>query len=358
MFPPQIASKDRDLLMGKVLITEFEPDKEYETLLLVSSKTLGHTKAGRPYLTLRLVDSSGGIIGRIWEDALNKNKLFDEKDVLRVKARCEQYQGSLQLNILSLEKLDRDEINPEDFLPRCPKDIEKLWRRLKEIARYVKNRCLLELLHLFFEDRELVEKFKNAPAAKTLHHAYLGGLLEHTLSVCELLLKVADHYPELDRDLLITAGIFHDIGKVEEFTYDLAIEYSEVGRLLGHVVLGVKILEEKIAKVADFPEETAILLKHMIISHHGYLEFGSAKRPKTREAFVLYFIDDLDAKIDSVNKMIEAEKDSPSPWTGYSRALERFIFKGWPETREENKNNSEKDNNSSDHEQLSIFSFF
>ena len=344
--------------MGKILVTDFEPDKEYETLLLVSSKSLGHTKAGKPYLTLKLVDSSGGIIGRVWDDALNKNKLFQEKDVLRLRARCEQYQGSLQLNILSLERLDRSEINPEDFLPRCPKNVEKLWNRLKEIALSVENRHLLELLHLFLEDSELVSKFKKAPAAKNIHHAYLGGLLEHTVSVCELLLKVVDHYSELNRDLLITAGVFHDIGKVDEFTYDLAIEYSEAGRLLGHVVLGVKILEEKISKIREFPEELAVLLKHMVVSHHGYLEFGSVKRPKTREAFVLYFIDDLDAKIDSLNKLIEAEKDSPSLWTSYSRALERFIFKGWPEETDRNKNQAEKDNNDPGHEQLSIFSFF
>ncbi len=342
--------------MGKVLISELEADKEYETLLLVSSKTLAHTKAGKPYLTLRLVDCSGGIIGRIWDDALNKNKEFNEKDVIRVKARCEEFQGNLQLNILSLEKLDRNEINPEDFLPRCPKDVGKLWARLKEIANSVKNRHLLELLHLFIEDKKLVSRFKNAPAAKTIHHAYLGGLLEHTVSVCELLIKVAEHYPELDRDLLLTAGIFHDIGKIEEFTYDLAIEYSEEGRLLGHVVLGVKIVEDKIKKISGFPEQLAILLKHMIVSHHGHLEFGSAKRPKTREAFVLYFIDDLDAKIDSLNKIIEAEKDSPSLWTSYSRALERFIFKGWPKEEDDNRNgkNTDKPN----HEQLSIFSFF
>lgn len=344
--------------MSKVLVSELEPEKEYETILLVSSKTLGHTKAGKPYLTLRLVDCSGDIIGRIWDDALNKNKLFDEKDVIWVKARCEEFQGKPQLNILSFEKINRDDINPEDFLPRCPKNIDDLWFRLKGIARSVENRYLRELLHLLFEDKKLVEKFKNAPAAKTLHHAYLGGLLEHTVSVCELLLRIAEHYPELDRDLLITAGVFHDIGKVDEFTYDLAIEYSEEGRLLGHVVLGINIVEQKIRLVAGFPEELAILLKHMIISHHGYLEFGSAKRPKTREAFVLYFVDDMDAKIDSLNRLLEAEKDSSSLWTSYSRALERFIFKGWPEEEKENTKGKKGGENDKNHEQLSIFSFF
>ncbi len=341
--------------MGKILVNEFEADREYETLLLVSSKTLGHTKAGKPYLTLKLVDNSGMIIGRIWDDALNKNRLFDEMDVLRVRARCEKYQGNLQLNILSFEKLDRSEINPEDFLPRCPKNVDELWNRLKQIGHSVNNSHLVELLHLFFQDKNLVSRFKRAPAAKTLHHAYLGGLLEHTLSVCELLLKVADHYPELDQDLLITAGIFHDIGKVEEFKYDLAIEYSEAGRLLGHVVLGANIVEDMIEKITGFPDEIAILLKHMIISHHGYLEFGSAKRPKTREAFVLYYVDDLDAKINSLNRLIESEKDSSSLWTGYSRALERFIFKGWPEDEKDEK--SEKNDDRPNHEQLSIFSF-
>ncbi len=341
--------------MGKILVSELEANKEYETVLLVGSKTLAHTRAGKPYLTLRLVDSSGTITGRIWEDALNKNKMFNEQDVIRVRARCEEYQGNLQLNILSLERLEKGEINPEDFLPRCPKNIDDLWMRLKEIAQSVNNRYLLELLHLFFEDQELVTRFRNAPAAKALHHAYLGGLLEHTLSVCELLLKVSSHYPELDRDLLVTAGVFHDIGKVEEFTYDLAIEYSEVGRLVGHVVLGVNIVEKKIRQIRGFPEELAVLLKHMIISHHGHLEFGSAKRPKTREAFVLYYVDDLDAKMDALNKLIEAEKDSPSPWTPYSRSLERFIFKGWPENENDGENKEAGDK--SGPEQLSIFSF-
>lgn len=345
--------------MKEIFIKDLEPQKEYETYFVVKSKTLGNTRAGKPYLTLKLSDSTGEMIGRVWENALEVDKKFEQRDVVKVRGQCEEYQGNKQMIVTRIERISEDLIDPSDFLPQCSLDGAMLWNRIKDIAATVKNPYLLKLLHLFFNDSQLVNRFRTAPAAKNLHHAYIGGLLEHTVSICQLLLKITEHYQELDRDLLITAGIFHDIGKIEEFEYKITIDYSDVGRLLGHVVLGVRILEEKIRSVPEFPEKLAILLIHMVLSHHGHLEFGSAKRPKTREAFALYFADDLDAKINGLNKLIEEEGGTKSSWTGYNKSLERFIFKGWDKNEVQGDEIARSSEVEEDilREQLSIFPF-
>ena len=182
---------------------------------------------------------------------------------------------------------------------------------------------------------ELMNRFKLAPAAKSMHHAYLGGLLEHSVSVAELLMDICGRYPDLDRDLLLVGAILHDMGKTSEFVYDLVIDYSHEGRLLGHMVLGVQILEDKIAGLKKFPSEEALLLKHMILSHHGETDMGAVRLPMTREAFVLHFADDLDAKMNNLTRIISDRKDGDLAWTPYQRIYERFFFRGLPSAREE-----------------------
>jgi len=194
----------------------------------------------------------------------------------------------------------------------------------------VENRHLARLLAVFFEDKAFVELFKTAPAAKKMHHAYLGGLLEHTLSIARLIQAVAGHYNGIDKDLLLTGGILHDIGKVYEFSYETHIDYSDAGRLLNHIVIGVEMLEAKIATIDDFPEDLALVLKHMIVSHHGTRDFGSPEPPKTLEALILYYLDELDAKVTAVRTFMDAE-DPQASWTSFHRVLDRFFFKGSPD---------------------------
>jgi 3'-5' exoribonuclease len=197
---------------------------------------------------------------------------------------------------------------------------------LTAILRHTKNSHLKTLMDKFLSDGRFVSLLKKAPAAKTFHHSYLGGLLEHTHSVCEMSKAVAEHYPELDKDLLLTGGFFHDIGKIRELKFDRVIDYTDEGRLLGHLILGVAMVDEKLATIKGFPKGLSLRLKHLILSHHGQYEFGSPKRPKFLEAFALHLIDDLDAKMNGLGRFMEKDRQEGA-WTDYNRLFERYFLK-------------------------------
>jgi 3'-5' exoribonuclease len=215
-----------------------------------------------------------------------------------------------------------------DYLPAVKGDVDAMYNALLEFVENIETQPLQKLLQSFLHQEKTAELFKKAPAAKGFHHIYLGGLLEHTLSVVRLLEKAAAHYPELKKDMLITGGILHDIGKIYEFSYDTIIDYSDEGRLIGHIVLGVQMIDKEIAAIADFPPQTAMELRHIILSHHGEFEFGSPKRPKTLEALVVHYMDDLDAKFNAFQTFMAASNNGDSDWTTYHRFLERFLYKG------------------------------
>jgi 3'-5' exoribonuclease len=193
----------------------------------------------------------------------------------------------------------------------------------------ISSEPIKKLLTAFFYDEKTADLFRRAPAAKGFHHIYLGGLLEHTLSVVRLLDHAAKHYPQLNRDLLIAGGILHDIGKIYEFSYDGLIAYSDEGRMIGHLVMGVEMIDKKIEAIPDFPVQLALELRHIILSHHGEFEFGSPKRPKTLEALVIHFMDDLDAKVNAFESFVAADAaNADSDWTTYNRFFERYLYKG------------------------------
>jgi 3'-5' exoribonuclease len=319
------------LVEKKRFIAELEENERCDSSFLVKAKTLGNTRSGNPFLRIRLTDHTGETEGRIWERAQEFDQEFSVNDVVRVRAKVERYQGKLQLNISDVERVDPEKVDPTLFLPTGPHDVNQLWQQLKDLAGQVKNQHLQRLLQSFLADRTFVEQMKQAPAAKSMHHAYLGGLLEHTVSVTRLLGRVCDHYPRLDRDLLVTAGILHDIGKLEEFSYKLHLDYTDAGRLLGHVVLGVQRVQEKIDKLKGFPPTLSLTLQHLMVSHHGEYEFGAPKRPKTLEAFALHHADDLDAKMNHLTTLLDSEKESPSHWTPFQHVYDRFVFKGTEE---------------------------
>jgi 3'-5' exoribonuclease len=290
-------------------------------------KQLAHKKDGAPYLTLSLVDRTGDMKAVVWEHVQAISKTFAAGDYVRVKGKVTEYKGTLQLVVRHLEPADPDQVDARDFLPATERDVDQMLDRLIQISQAVQNEHLSRLLAAFFEDPAFVDLFKMAPAAKKMHHAYLGGLLEHTLSIVRLIQAISTHYKGIDTDLLLTGGILHDIGKVHEFSYETHIDYSDAGRLLNHIVIGVEMLEKKIATLHDFPDELALVLKHLIVSHHGLRDFGSPEPPKTLEAIILNYLDELDAKVTAVRTFIEAE-DPDAPWTSYHRVLERFFFKG------------------------------
>jgi 3'-5' exoribonuclease len=322
--------------MNRVFINQFKKGQIVEGFFLAKEKTASKTKTGNPYLSLRLADRTGEIDGRVWDKASDFGSLFEKDDVIKVHGEVEEFQGVLQLRVLRLRKAAAGEFDLIDFLPKTAHDVDLMLSEIKGIAETLRNPHLRALLDSFLADEEFVKKFKTAPAAKAMHHVYIGGLLEHTLSVLRLIRLVAPQYKAIDLDLILAGGFLHDIGKVDELAYERTFDYTDLGRLLGHITLTVEKVAKKIQSLPDFPENLALLLKHLILSHHGEYVFGSPKRPKTLEALLLHHIDDLDAKINGFLAWIDKEKDSASRWTSYHKLFDRFILKPQEGDKDEN----------------------
>jgi 3'-5' exoribonuclease len=318
----------------KTFVSEILPNQDVASFFVVDEKQLRVAKNGASFLTLKLVDKSGQIAGRIWERAEACSQAIAPKSVVFVRGRSDLFRDELQLQIHEIAPVSVAEIDRADFLPVGPRNGEDLMQELRDLTSSVKKGSLQRLLKQIQGDAALMDRFKTAPAAKSMHHAYLGGLLEHSLAVAKLASQLATFYQDLNRDLLLVGAILHDIGKINEFVYDLFIDYSIPGRLVGHMVLGVQILEEKTRSLRSFPAEDALLLQHLILSHHGDTALGAVRLPMTREAFVLHFADDLDAKMNSLNRILSDPREGEASWTPYQRLFERFFFRGFPVSAE------------------------
>jgi 3'-5' exoribonuclease len=313
--------------MKTVYIKDIIENQKVISTFLVKQKNLSRTKAGKPFLNLTLSDKTGEVIGRVWENAETLTQCFQKDDFISLESTSVTYQNALQLNITSLTPCPHSAIDITDYLPESERDREELFGELTALIETINNPYLKQLLDLFWEDQAFISLFKSSPAAKKLHHVYIGGLLEHTVSVAKLILKIGAHYENLNLDLLLTAGILHDIGKVHELTFSRSFDYSDAGRLLGHIVIGLEMITGKINSLPDFPVDLAMELKHLIISHHGQYDYGSPKRPKTLEAFILFYVDDLDAKLNDLRSFTRNETDNHSKCAGYHKILDRYIFK-------------------------------
>ncbi len=311
-------------------IAEIVPNQVVDGTFAVEEKQLRTAKSGKPFLNLKLRDKTGSVTARVWENAAKADQAIAGYRVLRVRGRSELFNGELQIHIDQAEPVPANEVNPFDFLPVCPKDPRVLRQDLKVLLQKVQKDPYRNLVRAFFSDKKLMKAFCEAPAAKNFHHAYLGGLLEHTVGVMKLSDLIATQYPSLDKETLLMGAFLHDIGKIHEFTYEFVIDYSDVGRLVGHMVLGVEILNAKIAACKDFPEETALLLKHLILSHHGQPEFGAVQSPMTREAIALHLADDLDAKMNNLDELLAKSTGPDSLWTAYQSLYGRYFYKGSP----------------------------
>ncbi|MCX8011655.1 MAG: HD domain-containing protein [Desulfobacterota bacterium] len=310
-----------------IFISGINKNSEVEGIFLVKEKHMGVTKGGVPYLSLKLMDRTGEINARVWEEAVYYDQIFGQDDFIMVSGYASIYQGGMQLVITNLRKCPEEEIDLEDFLPASPFPIEAMLSELQLIIEDIKDKYLRELLRLFFADKEFLRLFSTAPAAKILHHGYLGGLLEHSLSLARLARMVADNYDDINRDLLLTGAILHDIGKVYEISFQRTFDYTDEGRLLGHIMIGAEMVEKRIDKITGFPLELRMVIKHMILSHHGDYIYGSPKRPKTVEALILYYLDDLDAKVNGFQQFLSKSKTQQSRWSEFHKFFDRFLFK-------------------------------
>ncbi len=311
--------------MKKTFVKDIKEKDQVESTFLVTRKDACMSRSGKLYLTLTLMDSTGEVEGRVWEDAEHHTKNFNKNDVVKVKGFAVPYQGGLQINISLIESVPEGEYSLKDYLPSSERDPEEMMVELEGIIDGIRDRYIKALLQEIFRDRDIRERFKLVPAAKSMHHPYIGGLVEHVLSMCRLVRSIGHIYQDLNTDLLLAGAILHDIGKIFEISFKGVFEYTDRGRLLGHINMGVELIEEKIRTIPAFPEKLSTLIKHMILSHHGHLEFGSPKRPKTLEALVLYYIDDLDAKVHCMRFIMK--KDTGTSWSAYNRFFERYIYR-------------------------------
>lgn len=334
---------------GRRWIEDIPPEGQVQGLYLVRNKRLGLTKRGDPFLSISLADRTGEMEARVWERAEEFSALFEEGDILQIEGNAGSYRGRTQL-VLTRLKVFEGEVDPAVFWESAEGDIGEMLRALRETLGEIRNADLKGLVDRFLSDRRFMSDFKRAPAAKNFHHSYLGGLLEHTLALCRMTLQVAGLYPGLDKDLLLTAAFLHDIGKVRELRYDRRIDYTDEGRLLGHIVLGVAMLDEKLAGFKGFPRTLALRLRHLILSHHGEYAFGSPKRPKFLEAFALHLIDDLDAKLNGLGRFMAKDRQEGA-WTDFNVLFERYFLKGEILTPTEGKDR----NSSAEERQESLF---
>ena len=316
--------------MKKTCVAEIKDRDLVEAVFLVKEKIVAMAKNGKPYLTLKLMDKTGEVDAKVWDNADQVGSLFDRNDFLAVKGKASVYLGKMQLIVSELKRVPEESVELADFLPETDSDIKAMVAELHALIASLKDPDLARLLRSFFEDPELLAQYRTAPAAKGMHHVYLGGLLEHSLAVARLVDAMVPLYQGLNRDLLVAGALLHDIGKVREMTYLRCFDYSDEGKLIGHITIGVEMLQERIVRLPDFPAELAMLLKHMILSHHGQYEYGSPKRPKTIEATILNYLDDLDSKINGIRTHIRKEPDNPSRWTAYHRLYDRYFFKEKP----------------------------
>lgn len=311
----------------EIYLKDIKQGDKVASTFLAAEKNMAFSLKGSPYLNVRLKDKTGELDGKVWDNALELDQQFKKGDLIYIEGKAASYKNSIQISISKIRKIDWGDVEHTDYLPAVKKDIMDMFNEVLAYAEKIQTKPLRDLLYAFFHDQKTAELFQRAPAAKGFHHIYLGGLLEHTLSVVRLLEKVTEHYPCLNKDMVIAGGILHDIGKIYEFSYDHMIDYSDEGRLIGHIVMGVEMIDKKISAIDDFPQQLALELRHIILSHHGEFEFGSPKRPKTLEALVVHYIDDLDAKFNAFQTCIDDSTNGDSDWTNYNRFFDRFIYK-------------------------------
>lgn len=314
--------------MAKVkYIDELRDGEQVDDFFMIKNARLGETRAGNPYLALSLADKTGEISGPVWENAESLQKICGTGNVVRVKAMVQRYRERLQLKIDTLSPAAEDQYDLAALVATSLKSASQMEDELQQLLDSIGDSAIKTLLRQIFSDVTTGPEFRQSPAAKGIHHAYLGGLLEHSLSMAQVASMLANHYPEVDRDLVVAGALLHDIGKTVELTGKSGvIDYTDDGRLKGHLYIGAELVGKTAAAISRFPEQTLTHLQHLILSHHGRYEFGSPVLPMTAEALLLSFIDDLDAKMNLVAQLGRKVASETYEWSDYQRSLERYLY--------------------------------
>jgi 3'-5' exoribonuclease len=307
-------------------VADLTPGTRLETTFLVQSKERKTASTGKPYLDLELRDASGVIRAKVWDcDRLDQD--FEVEDFVLVQGHVEAYRGTSQIVVNAIRRCADQEIDPRDYFPRSSREPEEMYAELVGRLERMPEGPLRTVLLAVIQDPEIAAKFKFAPAAMSFHHAYLGGLLEHVLSLIQLGDQISDHYGSLHRDLVLAGLVLHDLGKIEELNYLRSFRYTTRGQLVGHIALALGIVREKLRAIPDFPDALRDQIEHIILSHHGKLEFGSPREPMFPEALVVHYLDDLDSKLESMRAQYAADKDRAGDFTARNPALKRELLK-------------------------------
>ncbi|MGD0011143.1 MAG: HD domain-containing protein [Terriglobia bacterium] len=312
--------------MKERFVTDLSPDAQVRTTFLVQARERKIARTGSAYLDLDLRDASGVVRAKLWD--CDRHPLdFEVEDIVAVEGVVEDYQGTLQIRVRKISRCSPDAVDLFDYLPHSRRDPEEMYATLIDRLRRVPEGPLRMLLLSIMEDPSIAEKYKRAPAAMSYHHAFLGGLLEHVLSLVQLGDQVCDHYEFLRRDLLLAGLVLHDVGKIEELSFSRGFRYSTRGQLLGHISIGLEMVQEKMRQIPGFPPELKGQIEHMILSHHGKMEFGSPKEPVFPEALLVHFLDEMDSKLEAMRAQYATDQDRPGDWTARNPALRRELLK-------------------------------
>jgi 3'-5' exoribonuclease len=308
--------------MKSPFVKDLIADQSVTAFFLVHEKEVRNTAAGKSYLRMELGDRSGTVEARMWDAFELPSKDIKRDDFIKVSARVENYRNKMQLVLQQMRLARPEEIEISDFLPHTPYNVEEMYKQLLAYGEEINNPWLKKLVLQIFTDPTVAKNFKRAPAAKVMHHAYIGGLLEHVVGLCGLAKQIAAHYTELDVDLLLMAALLHDVGKLEELCFERAVGYTTEGQLLGHIIMELETVTNAMNSIVGFPARLKTVVQHMLISHHGEYEFGSPKLPMIREALVFHYMDDLDSKLAAVRAafLVPSAEDQ---WSAFSNALQR-----------------------------------
>lgn len=321
--------------MSRRFVSQLGPKEQVDQVFLACNKQLRPNRNGNLYLQVQLMDRSGMINGMMWNANEQVYRNFDNGDYVSVTGAAQLYNGDMQLIVTSIERVAASTVNEEDFLRVSNRQADQLTVKLKELLRDIRAPHLRNLVDCFLLDEAFMRKFTTAPAAVKNHHAYRGGLLEHVVNMLEVTRRIADLYPQVDAELLRVGVFLHDVGKIDELSYERDFGYTDEGQLIGHLVMGAGILDAKVREAErlsgePIPPEAVLRIKHMILSHHGSYEFGSPKLPMTLEAVALSYIDDLDAKLHSFDQLMRDDPNVDSSWTPFQQNLSRKLYKGPP----------------------------